>query len=60
MEPLKYCVDGYVSSESGTGIVHQAPYFGEDDFRISLSYGIVTRDEAPICPWMMLGGSSTL
>ncbi|XP_066962999.1 isoleucine--tRNA ligase, cytoplasmic isoform X2 [Macrobrachium rosenbergii] len=42
--------DGYVSSESGTGIVHQAPYFGEDDFRISLSYGIITRDEEPICP----------
>ena len=25
--------DGYVTSESGTGVVHQAPYFGEDDYR---------------------------
>lgn len=43
--------DGYVSSESGTGIVHQAPYFGEDDFRVCLGYGIIDRDdEEPICP----------
>lgn len=28
-----YC-DPYVSTESGTGIVHCAPAFGEDDFRI--------------------------
>lgn len=26
-------VDEYVSSDTGTGIVHQAPGFGEDDFR---------------------------
>ena len=26
--------DTYVTSESGTGIVHQAPYFGEDDYRV--------------------------
>lgn len=26
--------DSYVSTEDGTGIVHQAPAYGEDDFRI--------------------------
>ncbi|KAG0726115.1 Isoleucine--tRNA ligase, cytoplasmic [Chionoecetes opilio] len=43
--------DGYVSSDAGTGVVHQAPYFGEDDFRVCLGYGIIDRDdEEPICP----------
>ncbi len=27
--------DTYVSTEDGTGIVHQAPAFGEDDYRVS-------------------------
>ena len=40
----------YVTSESGTGVVHQAPYFGEDDFRVCLSYGIISKDQEPICP----------
>ncbi|MGK5092464.1 isoleucine--tRNA ligase [Deltaproteobacteria bacterium TL4] len=31
---FKILVDEYVSDESGTGIVHQAPAFGEDDLRI--------------------------
>lgn len=32
-------------------MVHQAPYFGEDDFRVCLSYGLIDRDdEDPICP----------
>ncbi|XP_076061884.1 isoleucyl-tRNA synthetase isoform X2 [Oratosquilla oratoria] len=43
-------LDGYVTSESGTGVVHQAPYFGEDDFRVCLGYGIITRDQEPVCP----------
>ncbi|PSN31656.1 Isoleucine--tRNA ligase [Blattella germanica] len=43
-------VDGYVTEESGTGIVHQAPYFGEDDFRVCLAAGIITRDQEIICP----------
>lgn len=42
--------DGYVTEESGTGIVHQAPYFGEDDFRVCLAAGIVTKDQEVICP----------
>ncbi|KAF5300355.1 hypothetical protein FQR65_LT00975 [Abscondita terminalis] len=43
-------VDEYVTTESGTGIVHQAPYFGEDDYRVCLAAGIITRDQEPICP----------
>lgn len=42
--------DGYVSAESGTGIVHQAPYFGEDDYRVCLAAGVITRDQDIICP----------
>jgi isoleucyl-tRNA synthetase len=30
--------DDYVTSESGTGIVHQAPGFGEDDFRVGSNF----------------------
>ena len=26
--------DDYVTTEAGTGMVHQAPAFGEDDYRI--------------------------
>lgn len=42
--------DSYVTEESGTGIVHQAPYFGEDDYRVGLAAGIITRDQDMICP----------
>ncbi len=30
----------HVTTESGTGIVHTAPGFGEDDYNVSLSYGL--------------------
>lgn len=43
-------VDNYVTDDSGTGVVHQAPYFGEDDFRVCLAAGIITRDQDIICP----------
>jgi isoleucyl-tRNA synthetase len=33
-------VDAYVSTEEGTGIVHQAPAYGEDDFRICRAHKI--------------------
>ncbi len=42
--------DGYVTAESGTGVVHQAPYFGEDDYRCCLQAGIISRDQESICP----------
>ncbi|XP_054003576.1 isoleucine--tRNA ligase, cytoplasmic [Hylaeus anthracinus] len=42
--------DTYVTAESGTGIVHQAPYFGEDDYRCCLEAGVITKDQEIICP----------
>jgi len=42
--------DTYVTDEDGTGIVHQAPAFGEDDYRVSKKYGLITDDRAPPCP----------
>lgn len=42
--------DDYVSTESGTGIVHQAPAFGEDDFRVAAAAGIPS-----VCPVDMAG-----
>ncbi|UOQ60938.1 isoleucine--tRNA ligase [Leucobacter rhizosphaerae] len=35
-------VDDYVSTTDGTGIVHQAPAYGEDDQRIAATAGIPT------------------
>lgn len=39
-----------MTSDSGTGIVHQAPAFGEDDHRIAIREKIVRKDEMPPCP----------
>lgn len=42
--------DTYVTEESGTGVVHQAPYFGEEDNRICREAGIITKDGEMVCP----------
>ncbi|GFV86504.1 isoleucine--tRNA ligase, cytoplasmic [Trichonephila clavipes] len=42
--------DSYVTSESGTGVVHQAPYFGEDDYRVCLVNNVITKDQDIVCP----------
>ena len=42
--------DGYVTAESGTGIVHQAPAFGEDDYRVCLAHGIIQKGGFLPCP----------
>jgi isoleucyl-tRNA synthetase len=43
--------DSYVKNESGTGIVHMAPAFGEDDFRVCLQNNIISKDgERLVCP----------
>jgi isoleucyl-tRNA synthetase len=41
--------DTYVTDESGVGIVHQAPAFGEDDYRVCIREGIATVSDVP-CP----------
>ncbi len=33
-------LDGYVTTEDGTGLVHQSPAFGEDDLRVCRAYGL--------------------
>jgi isoleucyl-tRNA synthetase len=40
---LQVMVDDYVTDDSGTGIVHNAPAFGEDDYRVCLAHGIIQR-----------------
>ena len=47
---FKILNDTYVTSDSGTGIVHQAPAFGDDDHRIAIASGIIAADEMPPCP----------
>ncbi|XJO71096.1 hypothetical protein BDV3_000669 [Batrachochytrium dendrobatidis] len=42
--------DTYVTDDSGTGIVHSAPAFGEDDYRICMANGIVTGETDLPCP----------
>jgi isoleucyl-tRNA synthetase len=42
--------DNYVTDDSGTGAVHQAPAFGEDDYRACLVNGIVFKGDDLPCP----------
>ncbi|KAG4302418.1 hypothetical protein PCK1_001254 [Pneumocystis canis] len=40
----------YVTSDNGTGIVHQAPAFGEDDYNTAIDNGIIDENISPPCP----------
>lgn len=37
-DAFKVVSDGYVTDDSGTGVVHQAPAFGEDDYRCVFAF----------------------
>ena len=37
---FRVIADNYVTDDSGTGVVHCAPAFGEDDHRVCLAAGI--------------------
>ncbi|XP_058082723.1 isoleucine--tRNA ligase, cytoplasmic isoform X3 [Magnolia sinica] len=37
--------DNYVTDDSGTGVVHCAPAFGEDDYRVCLNSNIIQKGE---------------
>ena len=39
----------FVSSDDGTGIVHIAPAFGEEDYKVAIKYKIIRTDNPP-CP----------
>lgn len=43
---FRVIADNYVTDDSGTGIVHCAPAFGEDDYRVCIEYKIITK----VCP----------
>lgn len=43
--------DKYVDNMSGTGIVHLAPAFGEDDHRVCLNNGVILKTVLPFCPF---------
>lgn len=40
----------YVTADSGVGLVHQAPAFGEDDYNAAVEAGIVTEQRPPPDP----------
>lgn len=42
---FKVLSDDYVTQDSGTGIVHQAPAYGEDDYRVCRSNGLIDLDD---------------
>jgi len=43
---FRVLVDKYVTDSAGTGVVHQAPAFGEDDFRVCVAAGVVAKKAA--------------
>ncbi|KAL4914043.1 tRNA synthetases class I-domain-containing protein [Aspergillus aurantiobrunneus] len=40
----------YVTAEDGTGIVHQAPSFGEDDYKVGVEGGVIDETRPPPNP----------
>lgn len=47
---FRVVADDYVTEDGGTGIVHQAPAFGEDDYRVCLANQIIAKGEDLPCP----------
>ena len=47
---FRVLADTYVTDADGTGIVHQAPAFGDDDHRVLLAHGVISAEEMPPCP----------
>jgi len=51
VSPFKIVTDPFVKDDSGTGIVHLAPAFGEDDYRVCRENGIISHTGKEIlCP----------
>ncbi len=56
---FRVVVDEYVTAQDGTGLVHLAPAYGEDDYRVCLREGISLADPVdldgrftePVTPW---------
>jgi len=47
---FRVVADAYVTDGAGTGVVHQAPAFGEDDYRVCIANGIVEKGKELPCP----------
>ncbi|OAK99096.1 hypothetical protein IQ06DRAFT_15159 [Phaeosphaeriaceae sp. SRC1lsM3a] len=47
---FKVVNDSYVTADSGVGIVHQAPAYGEDDYRVALAHGVISDSRPPPNP----------
>ncbi|XP_062107730.1 isoleucine--tRNA ligase, cytoplasmic [Humulus lupulus] len=45
---FRVVADNYVTDDSGTGIVHCAPAFGEDDYRVCLENEVILKGESLI------------
>ncbi|XP_061990360.1 isoleucine--tRNA ligase, cytoplasmic [Rosa rugosa] len=45
---FRVVADNYVTDDSGTGIVHCAPAFGEDDYRVCLENKVISKGETLI------------
>lgn len=48
--PFRVLTDKYVTSSEGTGVVHQAPGFGNDDYRVCLTNKVFLKHEGVVCP----------
>eukprot|EP00891_Asterochloris_glomerata_P009063 jgi/Astpho2/9063/e_gw1.00133.6.1_t len=47
---FRVLTDEYVTADAGTGIVHQAPAFGEDDYRVCRHHGVTVAGGELPCP----------
>ncbi|RDW89910.1 isoleucine--tRNA ligase ILS1 [Aspergillus mulundensis] len=45
----------YVTADDGTGIVHQAPSYGEDDYKVGLEGGVIDENRPPPNPVNAMG-----
>ena len=61
-EPRPLLAGDFVTTEAGTGLVHQAPDHGEDDFYLCQAHGIgpkfvVQPDGSYLADWPVVGGN---
>jgi isoleucyl-tRNA synthetase len=45
-QPFSVIAGDFVTTEDGTGLVHVAPAFGEDDFNVAAAEGMIERDDS--------------
>ncbi|CAD5218660.1 unnamed protein product [Bursaphelenchus okinawaensis] len=47
---FKVLLGTFITTDQGTGCVHQAPYFGEIDYTTCLENNVITKDGELVCP----------